>query len=226
MLSIPYQQLACTYRDHQYEMEKEEIQSIKDFIPSVDSYTTYKVDTIVGTTTGLENIPEFLSTYFHFGLEYPASYVKGFFYLNAGYLGITDTTFAEIYGTDNRQGIFLSDTKSGFDVTHRSFFPLLESLYEKLYTENDYQYVLGLNILCSPALYLWLICFIFMYSIIYCIRGMGPIFVFMFMFILTVIAGPCALVRYALPYMVCVPVLFATILWKKGKAYAPRKELN
>lgn len=222
MLSIPYQQLACSYSDHQQEMEEEEIQSIKNIIPDVDNYTTYKVGTIVGTTTGLENFPYFLSTYFRIGLRYPMSYIKGFFYLNAGYLGITDTTFAEIYGTDNRQGIFLSDTKPGFDITHKSLFPPLESLYEKLYTENDYQYVLGLNILCSPALYFWLICFIFMYSVIYRIRGMGPIFVFMFVFILTVIAGPCALVRYALPYMVCTPALFAAILWKKIKEIPPK----
>ena len=65
---------------------------------------------------------------------------------NAGYFGLTDTSFSRIYGTTNRQGIFLSDTKDGFGIEHTSYFPELENLYERLYTSNAYDlnYLLAL----------------------------------------------------------------------------------
>lgn len=215
MLSLPYQQMACAYTDYKDVMTEEDRKAVETVLPKVNEYNPHISDSIKATGLGSRDLLGVLRAYIRIGLHYPKSYIKGFFLLDSGYLGITDTSFAEIYGTENRQGIFLSDTKGGFDVTHTSLFPALESLYEKLYTSNDYQYVLGLNVSCSPALYFWMICFLFLYGVVYKVPGMAPAFAFLFVLVLTILAGPCALVRYALPYILCIPSLAISVL--RGK---------
>lgn len=48
-------------------------------------------------------------------------------------------------------------------------------------------------------------------------RELIPMKAFMIVFLLTVLAGPCALVRYALPYILCLPTMGACVLLPGGK---------
>lgn len=212
MLSLPYQQLACAYTDKRDSMSQEEKEDIITILPDVEKYNSHCADEIKGTATGPENIIRLVSTYWRIGIKYPLSYLKGFFLLDAGYLSLTDVSFAGMYANENRAGIFLSNTRPGFEVIHRTLFPLLESFYEKLYTSNAYEYVLGLNLLCSPALYFWIICSLLLYALVYRFMGALPLFIFLEAYILTVLAGPCVLPRYALPYIVCIPQLAVSFM--------------
>lgn len=215
-LSLPYQQIACAYMEHQEEIDKNDQKIVKTLIPAIDHYRGDLSDNIKGSAKGGDAPKAFLKIYLKFMLKYPESYLKAFSKLNAGYLCLTDISFAKIYGTENRQGIFLTDTKDGFDVYHRSFFPALEQLYEELYTKNKYENVVGLNVLCSPAFYFWLTILGVTLAIIKKTTKLIPMIIFIVVLLLTILAGPCALIRYALPYIVCIPVLFVCVMEEKN----------
>ena len=53
----------------------------------------------------------------------------------------------------------MSDTKEGFDIHPVSYFPALEDLYEKPYSDNKYENVIGLRLMYTPSLYFGLMCF-------------------------------------------------------------------
>lgn len=217
ILNLPYQQLARTYAEHQDSLPQKDVDAIRAILPSVEYYNPHKSDEVKWMAAGPENMGRLVSLYFRLGLRYPLSYLDAFFLLNAGYLGVTDVSFARIYGTDNRQGIFLTDTKGGFDIRHRTFFAPLENLYEKLYTSDAYENVFPLNLLCSPAFYFWIICLLALYAIICKNTGALPLFVLAGTYILTALAGPCVLPRYALSYIVCIIPMAACLMKMQAK---------
>ena len=211
MFSVPLQQIACAYIDNKESMNSLEIMEIEQYIPDVQMYNSALADPIKGTARVANDLTGFVRLWIKLGIKYPGSYIKSFILLNAGYLAITDISFAEIYGTDNRQGIFLTDTKQGFNVVHESKFPALENLYEYLFTSNNYYYVIGLNVLCSPAFYFWILVILFLRAFLFSIKGVFVPFLFLTVLIATFLLGPCSLIRYALPYIICIPSLFALI---------------
>ena len=216
-LSLPYQQIACAYAEHKDSMSEEETECITRIIPNVQKYNASLSDPVKKKAKAQKYFPEFTRLYLKLLARYPVSYVKAFCSLDAGYLGLTDTTFGRIYGTANRQGVFLTDCKEGFDIHPVSFLPALEDLCEKLYSDNKYENVIGLRLLCTPSLYFWLMCHFMLLACQKRQRELIPMKAFMIVFLLTVLAGPCALVRYALPYILCLPTMGACVLLPGGK---------
>lgn len=211
-LSLPYQQLACAYTEHKDSMSEEEAELLTRIIPEVEKYNVSLSDPIKKKAKAKKYFPDFVRLYLKLLPRYPVSYLKAFCHLDAGYLSLTDTTFGRIYGTSNRQGIFLSDTKEGFDIHPVSFLPTLEKLCEKLYTENKYENVIGLRLLCTPSLYFWLMCGFMLLACRKRQKELIPMISFMIVFLITILAGPCSLIRYALPYIVCLPTMGACVL--------------
>lgn len=211
-LSLPYQQIACTYAEHKDSMSEEETELITRIIPNVEKYNASLSDPVKRKGKAKQNFPDFIKLYLTLLSRYPVSYVKAFCSLDAGYLSLTDTTFGRIYGTSNRQGVFLSDTKEGFDIHPASYFPALEDLYEKLYSDNKYENVIGLRLMCTPSLYFWLMCFFMLLACQKKQKELLPMIFFMIVFLLTILAGPCSLARYALPYIICLPTMGACVM--------------
>lgn len=210
-LSLPYQQLACAYTEHKDSMSEEDVELLTNIIPEVENYNVSLSDPIKRKARAKKNFPAFIQLYLRLLPKYPVSYIKAFCNLNAGYLSLTDITFGRIYGTSNRQGIFLSDTKEGYDIHPVSFLPILEKLYEKLYTENKYENIIGLRLLCTPSLYFWLMCYFMLLALQKKQRELIPMISFMIIFLLTILAGPCSLARYALPYIICLPTMWVCV---------------
>lgn len=213
-LSLPYQQMSYVYHNKYNELTNEEISEIENWIPTVESYNPYCADGVKGVARGKDNIKDFIKFYIKLGMKYPAPYFRGGTQNNLGYLYLWDVSHAQIYGKDlnGRQGYLLTDTKQGFGVEHRSLFPALENVYEILYTTNEYQNILILRLLCSPALGFWCIVFCFFYTVDMKKRMIKLPFLFIAIYILTLFAGPCVLIRYALPYIICLPLLFVSVL--------------
>ena len=212
-LGLPYQQLAGAYRDHAKDMTEEEQNAILAFLPDAANYVSHNADAIKFTAEADKDLGGFIRVYLRTGCAWPKSYLKAACRLDAGYLCLADTTYARIYGTEDRQGLFLSDTKPGFDIEPDSRFPLLETIYEELYSADKYLYVFGLNILCSPALYFWTVFALLGCSIIRRQKRTAVLHVFTWTLIATILAGPCALIRYALAYIVIIPVLSAAVFY-------------
>lgn len=211
ILSVPYQQLAYVY--HQEKLTGEEKSEIESFLPDVNKYKPYISDPIKANAQGAYHKKQLVLFYLKLFAKYPVDYVEAFLLNNMGYFYIGDTTHAEIYGADleERSGYLLTDTKEGFGVEHRSYFGKLENLYEKLFSANQYQKILPLAAFCSPAVYFWIIILLVFYA--FDLKKQCWIQIaFLFGLILTILAGPCSLIRYALPYIVCIPVLSAAVL--------------
>lgn len=213
-LSIPYQQISCAYVDHKEALSKEDKEEINYIIPAVDNYDPYFADPVKGTARGGEHKKQLTSLWLRIGIRYPKSYVKAVIKLDAGYLYLLDTTFTQFYQSLGleRQGALLTDTKEGFGVIHRSLLPKAENIYEKLFTENKYRYVIGLNVLITPAIYFWAAVFLIMVAVVFKQKRFLPIGIFVSVLLATIIAGPCALPRYILPIILCIPQMFAVTI--------------
>ena len=136
---------------------------------------------------------------------------------------MSDITYSEIYTKYNRAGVLLSDTRKGFGINHYSLIPPLENIYESLYTDNYYLYIIGLNILLSPSLYFWIIIFLFTVAVMKKNKQSIPLWIFIGILMLTMLFGPCVLLRYALAYEICIPLLFVTVFGKAEKTEENRK---
>jgi len=217
MLNVPYQQIAGVYYNNNENLTVEEKAYIEQLFPTLHRYKPELSDYVKDFGTAEKNMKEFVSMYIQLGVKYPYTYLKAFCQLNAGYLSLTDITYSEIYTKYARLGVLLSDTKEGFGIHHYSLIPPIENVYESLYTDNYYLYVIGLNILLSPSLYFWIIIFLFMVAVIRKNKKSIPLLIFIGILMLTMLFGPCVLVRYALAYEVCIPLLFVTVFDKTEK---------
>lgn len=217
MLSIPYQQMAYVYNTKYESLTQEEKAEIIELIPDAEQYNPHLSDPIKASAIGAYHKKQLLQCYLQLLVKYPVEYVEAFFLHNAGYFYIGDSSHAAIYGAslEKRNGYLLTDTKAGFGVEHKTYFKTLETFYEDLYSANAYQDFFLLRILCSPATYFWIFVLLCFYGID--LRSFYPVqFAFTFGLIITVLAGPCVLIRYAFPYIICIPVLAAAVLSEKN----------
>ena len=171
-------------------------------MPDIEDYRPHISDPVKNTATGDKNLAEFLQLYLSSALKYPSCYMKALLNLDAGYLclGYTMDGYLNTYVTP------------GFGVYRNSLFPMLEKICEQLYTgdsqQSNYQSVIGLNFLCKPSLYFWLIVAAIFSLVKNSFKKTLPVTLFIGVFMLTLLAGPCVMVRYALPYIVCIPSAF------------------
>lgn len=211
MLSVPYQQISYVYNTRYDELSEDEVLQIEKIIPNVNDYRSECADNVKASGTASENKKEFIEIYLRLLKRYPISYTLAFLRNSMGYWYLFDTTNAEIYGygPEGRKGYMLTDTKSGFNIEHVSYFPALENLYERWFSLNEYQKNPLLFVLCSLALYFWAVVLCIFYAVGLKSKHILLPVTLLLGYGITVFAGPCALVRYAFPIIVCVPPLFA-----------------
>lgn len=218
MLSVPYQQIANVYYYEKDSLDEETTEKIRALIPKVDEYRPDISDPIKNSGTAAWNKKEFLKVYLKLLVRYPERYVEGFLRITQGYWYIDDITNAKIYGEDpeERQGYLLTDTKEGYDVYHTSYNQPLENLYEKLFSANEYRNYPILACVFSLAIYFWLIVLATIHSLANKAWHVSMPFAVTWGLILTILLGPCALVRYAFPYITVTPLLL-TVSFGYGK---------
>jgi len=212
-MSVPYQQIARVY--NYAVMDADDIDVIKILIPNIDGYNETISDSVKNTAHAFKNAEstkQFIYIYFKYLIKYPKIYIDAFLHTNMGFWYIDDVTHAQMYGKRadgtiaDDYGYFLMDTKSGFGVEHISKFPLLDTLIKKLFHENMYQQIPIVSKLFSLGLYAWIIFGLFIYCLEKRIKKLLP-FLLVGMLYLTILFGPCALVRYAFPYITAVPII-------------------
>ena len=217
-LSLPYQQLACAYRDHRDKMTQGEIENIIYFIPDVEQYNPRISDNVKNSGQASSDIKNFIYMYIKEGLHFPKSYLKAFYELDIDYLNPLDTSLARIYETDELRGIIPTGIVDGMQVERQSLFPNLEKVYDRLFRENEYEKSMLLKIGLSPAIYLWVIIVVAFIALLQKNRRMIALIGYLAVYILTLLAGPCVLLRYALPYILCVPAIVACSIWNYRNA--------
>lgn len=213
LMSVPYQQVARVYITESDQLTEVEKKWIKSMFPTVQNYNPYVSDAVKNSSNAIDRKKWFAKVYFQLLVKYPQRYVEAFLLNTMGYWYILDTSSAEIYGYGSaiRQGYFLTDTKEGFDIVHTSYFPALEDLYQYLFCENHYQEIPLGALLFSLAFYFWLILLGTIYAWQHNMKQAVTPLALLLPFLLTLYAGPCALVRYAFPYILCVPPLYILV---------------
>ncbi len=208
-VSMPSQQLGRVYALHRDELPASV--EIEYYLPTVQNYAPHTADPI--KSVAVVNRPArmwgFIKLWGRIGLQYPIEYLDAFFLTTQGYWWLDDTAHASIYGEglQGRQGYLLTDTKPGFGVTHVSLLPGLESLLERLFSNNEYQRVPVLSLLFAPSLYVWLALFALIRAIRRRHRGLIAVSGFLLCYLLPLWLGACVLIRYVYPLMVCMPLL-------------------
>lgn len=178
---------------------------------SQSSYDPHLADYMKGTLNveSREEIIRHLKDSIQLFCKYPVVSLDSFIYLTEGSWNINDVSNANIYGVglEGRQGYLLTDVKDGFNIIHKSKFPKLEILMECAFSDNEYQKWPVLSLLFSPALYVWIL--ILCTLAFFKTKSYGPLLLSSFLWglYLTILLGPCALIRYIYPFVVCSPLL-------------------
>lgn len=156
-----------------------------------------------------EDVMNYLKDALELFCKYPVVTLDAFLYLTEGSWYINDISNADIYGhgLECRQGYLLTDIKDGYNITHESKLQQVELFLEKAFSDNGYQHWPILSILFSPALYFWIL---IVCTIIFIKTEKWEFLlcsVFLWGLYLTCLLGPCILIRYFYPFVVCIPFI-------------------
>ncbi|MBQ8093370.1 MAG: hypothetical protein IJ242_07335 [Clostridia bacterium] len=159
-----------------------------------------------------ENTGEFLKLSLRLLAKYPAESIDAFLYLTEGAWNLHDVTYADVYrGISDRAGVLFTDIKPDYGIECQSRIPGLEAALEKLVSENEYMEHPLLAILFSPAVYVYLF-------LLFTVSVSGKRMQYMCVvpcfaaLLLTILAGPCIIIRYVYPFMLCAPVFLYLII--------------
>ena len=206
-LSVPIQQLSYTYHEHSADLTKEEVETLLTILPDIELYQPMLADPVKETAATGNHISEFIKIYFSLGLRYPMCYVNSFLHLNGGYLCVANIRF------DRTSSGLVETTEGAYEsVSPVSMIPQLYDLSEEVLAGPKlYRNIPVFRILARPGLYFWFIMALLSFAIIKKAKVTLLPFAFLLSMIATYLLGPCALVRYALCFIVCIPGLVATL---------------
>ena len=161
---------------------------------------------------GRENLAGFLKLSGSLWLRYPLESLDALLCLTKGAWDIGDTSYAEVYrGVSDRAGVLFTDIKPGYGITLESRLPALEHAMEQLVSGNAYFRLPLLPLLFSPAVYVWFFALFALLTQSAPGRMAAPLLPFFAFLLLTILAGPCIIVRYVYPFMLCAPVFLSLL---------------
>ena len=145
-------------------------------------------------------------------IKYKRISLDSFLYTTKGFWHIGDTSFSRVYGSGTRVGGYLQTVIfDGYGIQKNSKLPIIEQWIESLFSDNYYVKIPIISLIFSPALYI----FIFLFTLL-CLVKMKSKFVMCMVFFtvlgITILLGPCILIRYVYPFIVCSPVFILFVL--------------
>lgn len=211
MLSIPIQQIARVYQNHQSELESIDKHLILELIDQdrLIHYDSHKSDTVKSgfqTEVFQENLRIYIDLWRKLGNEYWQDYLDAFFAMSYGNYypkdNLPDTQIYRVY----------LELGARVDIPIESKIPRLFGGLEDLCLNSSYYRIPGLYLFFSYGFSFWIILFLFGRVIIDKTYGQIPPFIAIFLLYVTILAGPVALLRYMYPIMICVPLLLGECL--------------
>lgn len=218
MYGVMIQQHGRVYSAAKSVGDRETVEKIEYFYENVteESYKPSITDPmkhILREFSTTEELIDYVTFSVNLFFEYPMITIDSFLYTTKGAWDIGDTSVAKIYGEgyEGRPGYLLTDIKYGFGIIGDSKIPALEMEFERLFSANEYKEIPLLNLIFAPALYFWLM--IFCYVGFFYSKNYKNILVstFLLFLYLTMLLGPCILVRYMYPFFVCAPLLLCML---------------
>lgn len=222
-LSVPNQQFGRIYENIKDGHDEETLRIVEKYFDMTSAkYNPYLADSMKGylsiQTDGENTVGGFLKDSLKLLIKYPVVSLDAYLYLTDGYWNINSVSFSSLYGTvwdgnpEHRYGYLLTTVKPGYNIIPESKIPLLEKFMEHMISANEYQRYPIVSLLLAPSLYLWIT--LFCTIVFYAQRKKEYLFLTLFLdfMFLTLLLGPCVLVRYVYPYIVCTPVLICLVI--------------
>lgn len=222
-LSLPLQQIARTLKSDDGSLDPNLKRELMEYIPEegIENYRPAISDVVKMTFNNElfeENPIRFFELYFKLGVKEPGTYMLALLYQTMGDWYVTDESFINVYKDwwRDRTGYFITDDTPVFAaydfVEKENLLPGVRKIYESLVTECSYRNSIILTVIFNPAIYVYGTLFV---GIVYICRkrkkywyGWG----LAALYLLTMIAGPCVLIRYIYPIMAILPFLMYTAL--------------
>lgn len=240
MFSVPLQQFARVGHYHQYELDEEYYGLVYTYVPHEywDKYNPPLADTIKNGV-GVYTFPytweghygEMLSAWLKVGLKYPNTYIDAFLELTAGYWFLDDVTWAEVlgYGVEGRMGALHTYQASVSEVIpegipQESKLPALEKMLEKIVSGNSFYAWPVVSNLFKPAIYCWGLLLFTLAAIYRKERKKVLVMLLPLLYLATMFLGPVVQVRYILPIMMILPMMFAVLISSQDKGLESKKE--
>lgn len=159
----------------------------------------------------VSDIPAYIRAFFTLLGRYPLASLDSFVYVTQGNWDINDVSHAHMYTSEleGLEGYLQTCLHPGYGIEPDSRLPALKALLEHAFTDNAYREWPLASLLFAPALYFWLLV---LCTVVFRSAGRWQelgLAGYFWAFFLTVLAGPCALIRYTYPLIVCAPVLLA-----------------
>lgn len=219
MLSIPLQQLARVGNVYKDRLTENEYHEITRYLNPVqyDEYLADNMKESANMNLIKKDYKNFIKTWAKYFSKFPLVYIEAFLYNTQGYWDIKDISHSKIYGIDleKHRGYLHTGCKEEYGVQRITYCEPIKSFYEWLFVENNYQKFPIIRLLFSPALYIWIFTFHFIYSIYKKKKNSLIISAFFIGLFITLLAGPTCLARYVYPYVICLPVIICDLFIKE-----------
>ena len=217
MLSVPMQQLARVWHEKPESLSKEERAYIEALIlpDALEGYVRVNADPVKSgfQTEVVKNDPgTFIKTWAAIGAKEPLVYLDSFLMGNWGYWYPGETQYWINYIVFD--GSFMEEEYNILHIFRNSRFPQYESYLRSISLTPEYEKIPLLALILNQAFPFWLM-LITGTALLY--RRQAALLVplsFVFGYFGTLLLGPVTCVRYALPLIVCVPLMAEILLYR------------
>ncbi len=219
ILSVPAQQLGRVYALTDDEAKDE----ILSYFPGAPNYAPSISDPLKDTFTGTSrDLPGLLRLWISVGLRHPIIYMDAFVALNKGFYQLDETP---PWGAQYLETKFHESKEDG--LLEHSLWPELRDWMTELYSRRGYLSVPIYAALLSHAFWCWLMLWGMTAAMYLKNKAAISIGVVVTALFLTVLLGPCVMLRYIYPIILCGPFLLGTLVLparRKGLANASSAE--
>ena len=218
MMSIPCQQLARVY--YKYGTSLPVGYEIPELLPDAENYKPDRSDYTKRSAKVIPNdrLIRFAKLWGREALNHPIEYIDAFLLNTKGFWYLADHTFATTYDEIEGSPIGCMVLKhiDSLQVEAPWMMPKLREVYYHLFTLNGYRTFVPGWMLLHPALYTWLLGFMIAWFI-WRRRG-APLMACAILlgYLLTLLLGPCAIIRYQYDLMLAGPVI---LVFQSGRRY-------
>ena len=190
--------------------------SIEDLSNAYIPYLSDKTKDLLDCDKVSANKKDFYIFSFSLMKKYPSTSIKSFLLTCNGYWNIFDDTFCSISNTE------FPRAKGYFEITFYkiqndeyvipNYLPAIKEFYISMFCENNYRFIPIINVLFQPALYLYILLGYVIYMVYTKnVKNLLPV-IFLLMYFISCLFGPCAIVRYIYAIIVCIPVLISRLI--------------
>ena len=217
MLSVPIQQLARIH--DQYGLDEPVSYEVLEVLPNATDYQPDRADFVKWSAKvqPMDRMVRFAKLWLRELFRFPIEYIDAFLYTAKGYWDVSDMSFATTYDVPGYPtGCMVLDQPESYGVRLMSALPGLRQELIRLFNLNEYRLAGPLWMLLHPALYTWWMLWLIAWA---WYRKNGAALTALCLcaaYFLTLLLGPCALIRYQYSLMLCAPVITGALCACKG----------